>query len=209
MLVLRISSMLALVLACVLLITAGIRFHDDPRAGRVQDIPPIAEKLAKARGGAADAIPPLVAQAEVLAAYLNPAKNAEEPVPESAADSAPSPSSAAPTAQLKLHATSCYPDQPNKSMALVSDAAAGAENQRWVKEGSSYGPFVIHEIRRGTIIYREGDILCEAALDQGVRPPSIVHDLRGGSRKVSAAVGDAMRSAATPVGPNDVEITGN
>jgi hypothetical protein len=208
MLVLRISSMLALVLACVLLITAGIRFHDDPRAGRVQDIPPLAEKLAEARGGAANAVSPLVAQAEALAAYLNPPQSAEEPVPESATDSAPSLSSAASTAQLKLHATSYYPDQPNKSMALISDAAA-AENQRWVKEGSSYGPFVVHEIRRGTIIYREGDILCEAALDQGVRPPSIVHDLRGGSRKVSAAVGDAMRSAATPVGPNDVEITGN
>ena len=158
----------------------------------------------------ADATSPLVAQAEALAAYLNPPQSTgESSVPESTLDSASASSPAAPPAQLKLHATSYYPDQPGRSMALVSDTAFPAENQRWVKEGAQYGSFVIHEIRRGAIVYREGDRVCEAAIDQGASLPSIVHDLRGGSRRVSAAVKDAIRSVPSPAGPNDIEISGN
>ena len=78
-----------------------------------------------------------------------------------------------------------------------------------MKEGSQYGPFVIHEIRRGSHRLSRGRRLCEAAIDQSAGLPSIVHDLRGGSRKVSAAVQDAIRSVPTPAGPNDVEISGN
>ena len=53
MLVLRISSMLALVLACVLLLAAGVRFYTDPGTGRVQDIPPVVEKFAETGRGSA------------------------------------------------------------------------------------------------------------------------------------------------------------
>lgn len=211
MLALRISSMLALVLACVLLIAAGVRFYGDPRIAQMRNIPAALEQFAEAGPGSArhaGTASPLVAQAEVLAAYINPPKPvAESPAAES--ESGPSPSPAAPAAQLKLHATSYYPDQPGRSMALVSDATSPESGQRWVKEGSQYRSFIIHEVRRGAITYREGDILCEASLDQGMRLPSLVRDPRGGSQRVSTAVEGAIQGMAAPAGPNDVQISDN
>jgi hypothetical protein len=94
-------------------------------------------------------------------------------------------------------------------MALVSSLGAEPRGQRWVREGSQFASFYIHEIRRGEIVYRQGDQLHEVAIDHTLDRPSIVRDTRIGSQKVSAAIDNAIRPLLTPSGPNDVAITGN
>lgn len=205
-LALRISSTLALVLGCVLLVVAGVCWwSDNPRIVRTQDIPDAVDRIVRAdkRPAELPATSVLVAQAEAFAAHLNPPAKPDRSAP--AVDSAPQPAAAA----IKLHATSYYADQPARSMALVSGVDAPTKTPRWVKEGSQFGPFHIHEIRRGGIIYRQDDQLHEVAIDHTVDRASIVRDTRVGSRQVSAAVDHGLRGLATPAGPNDVEISGN
>jgi hypothetical protein len=202
--------MLALGLGCVLLIATGIcRWAGDPEPAWTWDTD---DGLAHSGQAAADsrATSLLVAQAEAFAAHLKPAakpETASEPMP--ATDSAPLPSASVATAALKLHATSCYPDQPGKSMALVSGVGGEPQDPKWVKEGSQFGSFQIHEIRRGGIVYRQGDQLREVAIDHSVERPSIVRDASLGLQKVSAAIDSPARPLPTPAGPNDITINGN
>ncbi len=205
-LALRISSILALVLGCIVLVVAGVCWwSDNPRTVRAQDIPDAVDRIAHADRGSAE--PPttsmLVAQAKAFAAHLNPPA---KPDPASSSmDSLTQPAAAT----IKLHATSCYEDQPAKSMALVSGSDAPTKTPRWVKEGSQFGPFHIHEIRRGGIIYRQDDQFHEVAIDHSLDRPNIVRDTRIGSHRVSAAVDHGLTDLATPAGPNDIEIRGN
>jgi len=207
-LALRISSILALALGCILLVVAGVCWWNDSPEAVTQGIPDIAYGLS----GNGKTSPRsyttslLVSQAEAFAAHLNPSvKPQASPSPTTMIDSTPQPPAPAATATLKLHATSCYPDQPGKSMALISGVGVELQGQRWVKEGSQYGSFQIHEIRRGEIVYRQGDQLHEVAIDHPLDRPSIVRDIRVDSQRLSAAI----RPFPTPAGPNDVEITGN
>jgi len=155
---------------------------------------------------------PLIVQAEALARYLNPPKSPDQP-------SAPAPTAsstplvppvrpAAPSAKFKLHGTSYYPNQPDRSMALIAELGAAAGSGRWVKEGAQLGHFVIHEIRRGAIVYRDGDDLREMAVERSASLPSLVRDLRPGSLKVSAAMDGESPILPAPSGPNGVETTG-
>jgi hypothetical protein len=205
-LALRISSMLALTLGGVLLVAAGLCWRsDNPRAARTRNLRDLANRFVQADDNSAEspAMSVLVAQAEAFAAHLNPSP--EPDVPASPANIAPQ----SPAAAIKLHATSYYPDQPAQSMALVSGEGARTKTPRWVKEGSEFGPFHIHEIRRGGIVYRQNDQFHEVAIDHNVDRPSIVRDTRAGSHRVSAAMGDGLRRLHTPAGPNDIEISGN
>lgn len=68
------------------------------------------------------------------------------------------------------------------------------------------GHFVIHEIRHGAIVYRDGDNLQEMAIEAGIKMPSLVRDTRPGSRQVSAAVKSV--EAIPLVGPNGIELAG-
>jgi hypothetical protein len=154
--------------------------------------------------------PPLVKQAEALAAYLapaQPAKKAETPVVEQGTV-APIPPirPVAASAKFKLVGTSYYPNQPKRSMALISEPDLGAGSERWVKEGAQVEHFVIHEIRHGLIVYRDGDNLREMAVESGMRTPRLVQDARLGVRKVSAAVDGIGTLAPVGDGPNSVEI---
>jgi len=140
--------------------------------------------------------PPLVVQAKALALLLNPPKSAERPSAAAGVAAKPSPGApavrpAAPSVRFKLCGTSYYPNEPQRSMALISDVGAAEGSERWVKEGAQVGHFVIHEIRRGVIVYRDGEQLREMAVEHGASMPSIVRDTRSGSRKVSTAVDDA------------------
>ncbi len=140
---------------------------------------------------------PLIVQAEAFARYLNPPKSPDVPsAPALTANTAspvPAIRPAAPSVKFTLHGTSYYPNQPGRSMALIAELGAAEGNERWVKEGSQVGHFVIHEIRHGAIVYRDGDNLQEMAIEPGMSTPSLVRDLRPGSRQVSAAVADHER----------------
>jgi hypothetical protein len=73
-------------------------------------------------------------------------------------------------------------------MALLAELGPDTGSERWVKAGAQVGHFVIHEIRRGASVYRDGDNLREMAVERGASPPSIVRDLRPGSTRLSPTV---------------------
>jgi hypothetical protein len=118
---------------------------------------------------------PLVAQAKLLASILGPPKSPEKPtLPASGADSTPSAPTVRPAAasvRFRLFGTSYYPNEPGRSMALISEIGSGESEERWVKEGTQVGHFVIHEIRRGMIVYRDGEQLREMAVEHGASVP--------------------------------------
>jgi len=157
-------------------------------------------------------VSPLVAQAEAYARLVDPPKSPEKPaLAVSVASSAPPALAvrpAAPLVRFRLYATSYYPNEPKRSMALISESGAPEGNERWVKEGTQLGHFVIQEIRRGMIVYRDGDNLREMAVEHGASVPGIVRDARRGSLQVSSAADDAPATLSAPAGPNSVELSG-
>ncbi len=107
--------------------------------------------------------PPLIVQAETFACFLNPARGTQASrSPSPVVGSVPArPSIHPPVSSMnfRLHGTSCYPSQPGRSMALISEVGGGEGGERWVKEGAEIGHFIIHEIRQDGIVYRDGDRL--------------------------------------------------
>lgn len=153
-------------------------------------------------------VPPLVAQAQALSLYLNPPPSAERITPAGsrlATDVKPQPLPIRPlalSASFRVRGTSCCPNQSSRSMALISEAGAAEGTERWVKEGAEIGHFVIHEIRRDGIVYRDGDQLREMAVESFAGPTSIVQDVRRGSGRSVAAARDAVVPLPTPAEPN-------
>lgn len=158
-------------------------------------------------------VSPLIAAAQEFASYLNPPKSdvkslAGEPVAvpvQPVATVRP----LVPAVRFRLYGTSCCPSQPGRSMALIGEAGASQGSERWVKEGSEVGHFIIHEIRQDGVVYRDGDQLREMAVETAGSSGSIVQDTRPGSRKIIAAVEDVSRTLPVPTGPNNVGISGN
>jgi hypothetical protein len=155
---------------------------------------------------------PLVAQAKTFAQYLKPPRRLDPPsTPVLKATlklSPPAVQPVAPPVLFKLCATSYYPNQPGRSMALIAELGSGLGGERWVKVGAQVGHFIIHEIRRGAIVYRDGDNLREMAVERRASLPSIVRDLRPGSVRVSAAVRGTDNVTPALAGPNGIEIAG-
>jgi len=126
---------------------------------------------------------PLVVQAQAFAAYLNgPAVQEKNEV---VATGQRPPRNIAkapririvPTAKFKLEGTSYYPQQPERSIALIAEPGAAEENPRWVKEGECLGHFVIHKIRRGGVVYRdENEQLHEMSIERKTATRSLVRD---------------------------------
>jgi len=165
-----------------------------------------------------EVVSPLLSQAQAFALYLNPpalavAERPKEPPSDSGTssqmDEVPRTRPAAPSAKFTLRATSVYPSQPGRSMALISEVGSLEGSERWVKEGSQVGHFVIHEIRQGAIVYRDGDQLRAMTVDVAAAPRSLVRDIRPGSRTASAAVEGPGVVAPTSAGPNIVTLIGN
>ena len=136
---------------------------------------------------------PLLTQAGTLADYLDPpvpvmAEGAAEPnageigLP-SLAKEPVSPKAA--SAAFRVVAVSCYPQRPERSMALIEPTIGG--DAKWVKEGTPVGHFVVHEIRQGLVVLRNGEQRCELTVERNHVERSLVRDVRPGSRQVSAA----------------------
>jgi hypothetical protein len=208
-----IIGMFIMLTACAIL-TASIMLwlQDNSRADGASSYTSVAHTL-RVQGnesGTVEALP-LVVEAQAFAQYLNPAKTAERlprfarnDMASSAPAANPAPSAPvvrppAPSVRFKVYATSYYPNEPGRSMALVSDVGSAEGDQRWVKEGAKLGHFVIHEIRRGMIVYRDGEQLREMAVERGTALPRLVRDPRPGS---------PTARAATPADPDTIEIRG-
>lgn len=197
-------------------------YRVDPQRETLLQAPGAVQRYAENAGKRAlegeERVSPLVAQAELFASYLNPPRLVDEktqetpPVVEGKWEppvSVPPVRPAAASAKFTLLATSFCPSQPGRSMALISEVGSLEGNERWVKEGAQVGHFVIHEIRRGAIVYREGDQLREMTVDVAAAPRSLVRDIRPGSRTASAAIEGLGVVAPTSAGPNIVTLIGN
>jgi len=198
----------AILAACAVLgLWLSERSRDDLRLGEIRSCPGFVE-LHRAESDETRVhrveVPPLVAQAEAFARYLDP-PNTVESKPESAAQTmSPLPATRPPVSSVRfrLCGTSCCPNQPGRSMALISEAGSEKGTGRWVKEGSQVGHFIIHEIRQDGIVYRDGGQLREMAVETAHGPTSIVQDVRPGSRRVSAVIQEVGVSVPSTIEPN-------
>jgi hypothetical protein len=139
------------------------------------------EELRSKRDALTEKESPLVVQASAFAAYLNgPVVQEKKEVvtterknPRNVAQ-APK-IRAVPSAKFKLEGTSYYPNQPERSIALIRTAGSNEDNPRWVKEGERLGHFVIHRIKRGTVVYKdENEQLHEMSIERKTAAPSLV-----------------------------------
>ncbi len=208
---------------CVLLAAGGILGRavslwrqDDPQLNKIRSRASAVDVFRESGKRAAEGLaerPPLMVQAEAFALLLSPPKSPEKPpavnLPASSRPAMPPLRPVTPSVSFRLRATSCYPNQPAKSMALIAEAGSAEGSERWVKEGSQLGHFVIQEIRRGSITYRDGDQVREMAVERGSSLPSIVRDIRPGSRQVSAAVGGGGAFLSAAVDTNGIEVGGH
>jgi hypothetical protein len=195
--------------------TISLWLQDDPRLDEIRNRPSAIEMLKASVSRSGDCLedrPPLIIEAEALALVLNPPKRPER-LPVSARTNSrpemPSIRPMVPSVNFKLRATSYYPNQPSRSMALIGEAGSAEGNERWVKEGSSLGRFVIAEIRRGSVTYWDGDHVCEMAVQRRAGLRTIVRDIRPDSRQVSAVVHDRNVLLSASVDTNSIESGGH
>jgi len=94
-------------------------------------------------------------------------------------------------------------------MALIAEPGVANGQPRWMKEETQIGHFVIQQIRRGMIVYRDGEQLREMAVERGASMPSLVRDTRLGSRQVSAAVGGGNGLHSASIDTNSIEVGRN
>jgi hypothetical protein len=155
---------------------------------------------------------PLLMQAQAFASYLNPAQPEKDIASaalrfasRSSLSSVPAVRPLAPTIRFKLHGTSCCPNQPERSMALIWEPAGIEGTTRWVKEGTRLGHFVVHEIRRGVVVLQDGEQLRELSIERSQPSRSLVRDTQADTRHVNAAINDGRVLPLAP-GPNSIEI---
>jgi len=153
------------------------------------------QKGARQQGKVGDGrVSPLVAQAKVLAAHLDPPNPPVSPQPASAvlpkeravaktvsrrvrreqAEAKPLLEPRGRSVKFSVRATSYYADRPGKSMALIAEPGGKAGSERWVREGHKLGHFVVHEIRQGAVVFRQGQDLKEVAVDRPQGPKDLV-----------------------------------
>jgi hypothetical protein len=113
--------------------------------------------------------PALVVQARAFATILRPPSPALsiKPAPtvtEPPAHVEPPSVAVAESPKFKVFGTSRSESHPERSMALVAEPGQESEAY-WVKEGSSVGHFVVHEIRDGKVICLLGEKPYELAVE--------------------------------------------
>jgi len=188
----RISSILALILVgAMLAIWAGLAARVDPRVEKILRSPGVLERYRRAGGSSPDdpqnEMSPLVRQAKVYAAHLNPPQSHknEAAVPAQSAVPTPKVRTAATsqkfvfhTPKFTLHGTCYYPSRPEESIALLWQPGGGGGRFSWVRRGARLGHFVVEEIKRNTIIYGGGEQKHVMKVQRTSARPSLVWDHR-------------------------------
>jgi hypothetical protein len=208
----------AMAAACGVSVLAARRWNDgDLASDGLQDGLGVVELFRERQGGqgtknGGHMASPLVAQAEAFAAYLCPPVVAEEqgasgPVLDlgTRVDASPPVRPKEVSVDFRVVAVSCYPDRPKRSMALIAASSDGESEAKWVKEGAGIGHFVVHEIRQGAVVLRDGEQLRELAVERRRQSRTLVRDVRAGARRVSAAIDGPAFVLPSPAGPNSVE----
>ncbi len=113
-------------------------------------------------------ISPLVQQAKILAAFLNPPSPPKPTIPATQIDRKPTLAMTPkvkppkPSTKFELHGISFRRSRPHDSMALVWLPDTG---HRWVKEGTQLGHVTIAQIQGDSILCLAGDETQRIALD--------------------------------------------
>ncbi|MCP4261361.1 MAG: hypothetical protein GY774_28250 [Planctomycetes bacterium] len=184
----RIFSAFAYLSAVGVLVLGVFDFrHENPQIERISKQPGIIERFEETcdkQDKPAEESSPLVVQARAFSSFLNPPRPIEEKENVLvAAEHTPSrntppirkPSPPAPSAKFKVLGTSYYPNQPERSMALIWQPGSKEGFERWVKEGSRLGHFLVYKIKRGIIVYRDNrEQLYEMAIEKKNNTNSLV-----------------------------------
>lgn len=141
---------------------------------------------------------PLMTAAQGFASYLTPPPPPAQQGP--AVHEMPRPESPIvrpPTAtpQFKVRGTICA-GPSEKSIALIWEPGA-REGGRWLKEGARLGHFVVHEIRPGSVLYLDGEKLCEMVIERETAPGATVATGNRPDTPRSQAAADAARPTQT------------
>jgi hypothetical protein len=198
----RLLQILAL---CVLLAAGGIFAlavsawrHDGPAPDGILGRPGAIESFkasGRRAGDGSEERPALLVQAEAFAQLLNPEKEGKPQRTPRVAEENRTQRAGGPLHALAgtlqttftLRATSYYPSRPEKSRALIAEIGAGAGTEHWVKQGTALGHFVVQEIRRGSLTYRDGEQVREMTVERVPSRPSLVQGIRPGVRQVGCA----------------------
>jgi len=226
---LHILSVAVIVAAGIVLIRCVQQWGaSDPEAAVLLAAPSAVERFGtgvQQRAMVADGqVSPLVAQAQMLAGILDPPKPLvpPEPVRIPSLQNRAVAKTASPlvrreepkmmsmlelrshSVRFSVRATSYYADRPEKSMALIAEPGEKAGSEQWVREGHKLGHFVVHEIRQGAVVFRQGQDLKEVAVDQSQKTRGLVRDVHTAAPKVSVAAVDELPLSDSGTGPNDV-----
>jgi hypothetical protein len=159
--------------------------HDNPQTEQILQQPNIIQRFEDTRNAEtkqAEESSPLVVQARAFVSYLNPPPPSKEKEKTLfATEQTPSqnttkiPKAPVPTAKFKVLGTSYYPNQPERSMALIWQPGSQDGYERWVKEGSRLGHFVVYKIKRGVVVYRDNqERLYEMAIERKITTNDLV-----------------------------------
>jgi hypothetical protein len=207
---------------CVLIcLSAGAVFalcvlnlgHQNPVVERFCEQPSIQqrfEELHSKRENPTEKDSPLIVQAQAFAAYLNgPVVQEKKEIVVAGRRSSRNIAKApkihvVPSVKFKLEGTSYYPDQPERSIALIRTPGSNEENPRWVKEGERLGRFVIHEIRRGVVVYQdENQQLHEMSIERKAAPSLVREHISS----ITAAGTDLGQLSAIDSQPDSNSVT--
>ncbi len=168
--ILHTFSVLALISTLALFVFCGFKWLDYEPQFEIRSGLSIIEKFEQdsnhSQKSNEPTLSPLIKQAQTFALYLNPPK---PPKPKEAP--APKPESEPIVTAVKLPkiepkfsllSTSYYRSSPEKSLALVSEPGKGTH---WVRAGENLGHFIVEEVRKGVILYRQGDQLHQMAIN--------------------------------------------
>jgi len=136
-------------------------------------------------------VSPLVRQAQLFAAYLNPPAAPKQARPAtlrektSVASTASDVSPPDTSPKFELRGISYHRSKPSESMALVWDAADG---HRWVKQGAQLGHIVIESIESKGIRYSSNQQVYTMAVADAPHPPEQGTDakVQFASKQISA-----------------------
>jgi len=164
--ILRMFSAFAYLSAGAVCVLGVLSFkHENPQIEQILQQPNIVkrfEEICDKQDNPAEKNSPLVVQAHAFASYLNPPPPSEkkekklfatEQAPLQNTSEIPMPP--VPSAKFKVLGTSYYPNQPERSMALIWQLGSQEGYERWFKEGSRLGHFVVYKIKRGVVVYRD------------------------------------------------------
>lgn len=186
-------TLLVIFCALVLLVLTATRgARADPQIAEVLARPSALSRWVEMRTSEPDCsgpTEPLLVQAGLLASYLTPPTPERPPAEPLPPARSPAPvRRATPIQYFQLFATSYYPSQPDKSMALVGEAQSQRRDARWVRAGSPLGHLVVQEVRRGVILCRDGERLVEMRVPQQAVATPLVRGHGAGLAQADAAV---------------------